>query len=129
MDHFNLWVGQALAANLERLFEDDKEDTPMRKRTVDQVCSELEDLATRVETHDMRATLRQAAAMLRVLFRRLGVVLARRELWDAMAEAQELVEQDGEPPLCVDCGKAYLFRMDPGITYCPGCGATRPPVP
>jgi len=66
---------------------------------------------------------RQAAAIIRVLVKRLGRILAERELMDLLAEAQEIVERDDEPPTCRKCASAYVFSDHvTGFEYCPNCG-------
>jgi len=45
---------------------------------------------------------------------------AGRGVWQDAAEAQEVVEREGEPPLCRLCGRAYYARV--GEWYrCPRC--------
>jgi ribosomal protein L37AE/L43A len=42
---------------------------------------------------------------------------------DEAAEAQELIEREGEPPLCPECKKGYLARtIVPGQLMCQSCG-------
>ena len=92
----------------------------MKAETIHQVAAELDMLAG-ISSFRERDVLHQGAAMIRALWKRYSTMKMQGDEMAVLAEAQELIEAEGEPPLCNQCHSGYMAMIAPGVITCRHC--------